>query len=328
MHPIRTILVAVKDPTASALPAVMKAVQIARACGARLELFHAIQASVYADTPAAYEEALTDLYRNEHRQLLQRLGRIAARIKLHRVEVSCAVALDHPIYDAIIRRARLIGADLIVAQRHGGGRGLLRLTDWELLRHSPLPLLLVAGSRAYHRPTVLAAVDPTHAHAKPAQLDAEILAAGGALCEALRGRLHAVHAFAPVVMGSSAKSLAASVAARLDRIAAAEAAGQVEALLQKSEIPAARRHLVGAPPAKAIAAVARKTHAAIVVMGALSRSGLKRLFIGNTAERAFDELASDLLIVKPPQFQCRVPRESTGPRLRGRPHPHTSWEAH
>jgi hypothetical protein len=42
MRPIRRILVAVKDPEARALPAIRKAAQLARACGAQLELFHAL----------------------------------------------------------------------------------------------------------------------------------------------------------------------------------------------------------------------------------------------------------------------------------------------
>jgi universal stress protein E len=41
----------------------------------------------------------------------------------------------------------------------------------------------------------------------------------------------------------------------------------------------------------------------VVVMGALSRSGLKGLFLGNTAEDVLDRLHSDLVIVKPTGFQ-------------------------
>jgi universal stress protein E len=37
-------------------------------------------------------------------------------------------------------------------------------------------------------------------------------------------------------------------------------------------------------------------------MGAVSRSGLKRLFLGNTAEEVLDKLSCDVLIVKPPGF--------------------------
>jgi universal stress protein E len=318
MNPIRRILVAIKDPGAGALPTVAKAARLARACGAHLELFHSIKASVYANSPAAYEGALLDLHETQHRHYMQRLERIAARVRLHGVKVSTAVEYDYPAYEAIVRRACLIRADLIVAgchNEHHAAPGLFRLTYWELMRRSPVPVLLVKRSRPYRHPNVLAAVDPCHSHAKPAQLDAEILRVGGAIADALRGKLHAVHAYAPVVIGSAAASVSASVAARLEGIAAAEARAQFEHVLGSSNIPRTRRHLVGNFPAAAISEVARRTRSDIVVMGALSRSGLKRLFIGNTAERLLDQLPCDLLIVKPAQFVSRVPSECHGPRL-------------
>jgi universal stress protein E len=52
-----------------------------------------------------------------------------------------------------------------------------------------------------------------------------------------------------------------------------------------------------------------------VVAGAVSRSGLKRAFIGNTAERLLDDLPCDLLIVKPAQFPSAVARTPRGARL-------------
>lgn len=312
MRPIRRILVAINNPGAMALPAVAKAARIAKACDAHVELFHAIQ---------AYERALQDLHETQRSQYLQRLERIAARLRLHGIKVSTAVEYDCPAYEAIVRRAISTQADLIVARRHNEGRmlpGLLRLTDWELLRSSPVPVLLVKRSGPYRHPSVLAAVDPCHAHAKPTQLDQEILSAGSQIAAALRGKLHAVHAYAPVVVGSAATSISASAAARLDRIAASDARTEFDALLAGTSIPQTRRYLVGALPAVAVDGIARRTRAAIVVMGALSRSGLQRLFIGNTAERVLDQLPCDVLVVKPAEFVSQVPRECNDPRLSGR----------
>jgi universal stress protein E len=50
-------------------------------------------------------------------------------------------------------------------------------------------------------------------------------------------------------------------------------------------------------------------------MGAVSRSGLKRAFIGNTAERILDQLTCDVLVVKGPRFTSAVSRVARGPRL-------------
>jgi nucleotide-binding universal stress UspA family protein len=54
--------------------------------------------------------------------------------------------------------------------------------------------------------------------------------------------------------------------------------------------------------------VVKRTKAGIVVMGAVSRSGLRRIFIGNTAETVLDRLSCDLLVVKPPGFVTQVPK--------------------
>jgi len=44
----------------------------------------------------------------------------------------------------------------------------------------------------------------------------------------------------------------------------------------------------------------------------MSRRGLKRLFIGNSAERLLDDLHCDVLVVKPPKFSARLPRARRG----------------
>jgi universal stress protein E len=321
MHPIRRILVAIKEPGAVALPAVAKAARIAHACGAQVELFYALEASVSANTADAYDAAVRDICQTQRQHYLQRLGRIAARLRLHGIQVSTAVEYDYPPHDAIVRRARLINADLVVARRNSRRRaipGLFRGTDWELLRRSPAPVLLVRESGAYRHPNVLAAVDPSHAHSKPLQLDEEILSAGMQLTKALKGKLYAVHAYAPVVVGSAAASISATAAARLERSAAADAGREFDRLSASTGIPKTRRYLVGNFPASAINEVARRVHAHIVVVGAVSRSGVKGLIIGNTAEGLMEELPCDLLVLKPAQFVCPVSSESNGLRLLAR----------
>jgi universal stress protein E len=74
-------------------------------------------------------------------------------------------------------------------------------------------------------------------------------------------------------------------------------------------------------PVGVVPATARKTHSAITVIGAVSRSALKRLFIGNTAEIIMDELSCDLLIVKPAKFALKQPRARRGPSFVSAVHP-------
>ena len=316
MARMRRILVAVKELEGKSLPAVLKAAQLARACGAQLELFHTIATPLYADLYAAPLDALEQELRQQARR---RLESIADRLRQHSLKVSVCVEWDAPVYDAIVRRARQIGADLIVASRYAGRHmapGLMRLTDWELVRLSPMPVLLVKNSHAYRHPAVLVAIDPSHAFAKPMQLDKIILQMGHLLSESLGGALHAVHAYAPVpLLSAPAQAMTASAYARIDRGVARSAKRSFEHALRSARVARSRRYLVAADPISGILEAARKSRSAIVVMGAVSRSGFRRLLIGNTAERILDELQSDILVVKPAKFPDRVPRAIRGAQV-------------
>lgn len=323
MRAIRRILVAVKDPSARAQPAVAKAAQLAHAFGARLELFHSISMPVWLDAYSTRSLDVEALQRQQREALTERLERLAAGVRKHRVEATVRVDWDYPVHEAIVRRALRVSADLVVAERHAGKRRaqwLLSFTDWELLRLASCPVLIVKTPRPYHRPAILAALDPTHAYAKPARLDDEILAAGTALQSKLRGTLHAMHAYMPapilpVAMGAAGYTVAAQVEAD----AQADAQAALAKALKKRPVAPRNRHLVTGHPIDAIPATARAIRAAIVVMGAISRSGVKRLFIGNTAEQVLDALPCDVLVVKPARFAVRVPRRERGARVLAAP---------
>ncbi len=318
MKSIRRILVGVKDPGARSSPAVAKAARLAECLGAELVLFHAISVPVAAE-PYLYRNGGLDKFLKGLRQAhLDKLEKAAARLRSDTLKVQAETDWDYPVHEAIVRHARRVKADLVVVQAHAGRRlapWLLHRTDWELLRTCPVPVLIVKSARMWQRPRVLAAIDPLHAFAKPAGLDAEILEAGAAVAEALKGRLHAMHAytllpFAPTqIVGASS-----SVVAGIKQATQQQARQALDHAVRKTRIPRTRRHLKLGHPADAIPRAARSLRAGIVVMGAVSRSALRRVIIGNTAERVLGDLPCDALVVKPPRFVTRVSRTRRGVR--------------
>jgi len=318
MMTLRRILVPVSDQRRRAHTAALKAVQLARRSGAVIELFHAWDDLVdLYDVPDALDLGKVELA--AHERARKPLERLARKLRGLGADVTVAVETDHPAHEAIIRRAVRTGADLIVLDARGHHRapGVLRVTDWELLRHSPVPVLLVKRRAAYRRPAILAAVDPQHGYSKPSGLDDVILDAGITLENALAGRLHALHCYVPIPLTAlSPRNYSADLSLELQRQAKVRARAGLDALLRRTKIPAARRHLVARHPQDAIPDIAHETGAAIVVMGAVSRSGLKRIFIGNTAEQVMDELPCDLLVVKPRGFDARVPKKPRGANWR------------
>jgi universal stress protein E len=172
----------------------------------------------------------------------------------------------------------------------------------------------VKSTRLYRRPVVLAAIDPTHAFAKPLKLDSEILRVGADITRTLQGSLHAMHAYLPNPYAAPELADATSprFAMELQENAQKAALSRFDKALGSVDIPAARRHLLESHPVNAIPTIARRTRSSIVVMGAISRSGIKRVFIGNTAERVLDRLNCDVLIVKPKRFPSRVSQARRG----------------
>ncbi len=308
---IRRILVAVKNPSAAALPAVAKAAQLAKALGADLTLFQALSTplNLSDDLPPRHAVlgALENYTRSAHEACLKGL---ALRLRRRGIRVSVSAEWDHPADEAILREAARVRADLIVVEahpRHHGASSFLRLTDWELLRRSPVPLLLVKRPAPYRRPRVLAALDPDHTFDKPLSLDGEILAFGTTLAAALSGSLHAVHAYAPVMPADTTQGvISAATLAAAQTQAAANASQKLAKATRGSGIPKSRRHVSGRHVPDAIEQVAAEIRSSIVVLGAVARSGLKRLLIGNTAERVLDHLSSDVLLVKPGLAARRV----------------------
>ena len=322
MHAIRRILVAVKDPTAKSLPAVMKGAQLARALGAHLELFHSISTPLYLDA-YPFTETIPQIERRTRDDFIKKLETIASNLRGQGQQIGVSAAWDFPVYEAIVRRANREKVDLIVAERHAKPHilpGLLQLTDWELLRTSPVPVLLVKTVSPYKRPVVLAAIDPMHAHSKPAALDREILSVAASICRALRGSLHAVHAYVPMPQEQLPRRLVSDDSLRKLTLQTERAAKlRFYRSIRSAHIPKSRCHLVGRHPIDAIETTARATRSSIVVMGAISRSGLKRFFFGNTAEALLDSLTCDMLIVKPVEFSSRLQKRVRGARLAAAP---------
>jgi len=303
MYAIHHILVAIKDPRAKTHPAVAKAAAIAVALDAKLQLFHAIDAPVYPDP------------KETCRQLLEA---IAAPLRRRGISVTTAVEWDFPRHEAIIRSAARFGANLIVVADHATVHHLpwlLRYTDWELLRASPVPVLLVKSPRPYRNPVILAALDPTHTFDKPAALDTEILRFSATLADALQGAVHAVHGYVPVPANLAPALL--SKPGELEKILAAAQEAAFDALGTVADplgISRAHLHVVGRHPTDAVEEVATGTGSQIVALGSLSRSGVDRVLIGNTAEALIDRLKCDVLVVKPPTFRHKVVRAPRGAR--------------
>ena len=315
----KCVLFAIRNPEARQQLGLAKAIQVARALGASLELFHGLTDTLVIDLSQSDDGALARLRTRVEAEARAPLARLCEAARKHGVTADCSVEWDARPHEAIVRRALALRADLVIAECHKGARTrpwLMHLTDWELLRTCPMPVLLIKSGKPYRRARILAAVDPSHSHAKPLGLDEHIVATAGEIGKGLRGTLHIVHAGYPSVVGSDVRKAAQRASTSWSLLSFEELEQQereaFEEFRASMRIPRTRAHFVNGNPATEIPRVAGRLRADIVAMGALSRSGLERLFIGNTAERILGALASDVLVIKPEALVARIARGGIG----------------
>ena len=317
-RPIRRILVAVKELDSGGLAVANKAAQLARRLKAELCLFHALSGPLYLEVVSLSKRPVTEAEEATLAEVTSRLEKIAAHLRSDTLKVTTAAVWDYPSHDAVVRMALRLGADLVLVDcpRHNhAAPWFLHFTDWELLRKCPLPVLLVKNHELYRRAPVLAALDPGRARGKPADLDLDILDYGSSLASALDNHLHAVHAFNPIPELSAREIVVPQRLAEAEQQAYAKAHDSLDPLLDQAGVSQNHRHIEEGVAVDVIDNVVRATGAQILVMGAVSRAGLKGLLIGNTAERMLDRLACDMLIVKPADFSNAVSATPRGAQI-------------
>jgi universal stress protein E len=303
-------ILVVTDPTASSQPAFERGLWLAQRLSASLELticaYHGGFADRNPDDRAELERVLATVLD----QQTTALRNLAARATAEGLSVNVDARWDFPpLHHAIIRKALNCGADLVLKDTHYHSvlkRSLFSNTDWNLIRDCPTNLWLVKPRRPGVPFRILAAVDPLHEHDKPAELDHRVLSTATDLCAALSGDLHVFHAFdsAPMTsfpMGSMAMPMAVSQV--LTDSSEKRHAEALHALTDAHGIDRNKVHLERGETRSLLVAVTDSLGADLVVMGAVSRSGLKRLFLGSTAEAVLDRLNCDVLVVKPNRFE-------------------------
>lgn len=242
------------------------------------------------DIPKLRKEYLT-----ERKQALES---IAQGLRDNGLVVETDAFWGHPGYEILIRAAVSWEADLIVhhTRRHSAlSRMFLTNDDWQLVRCSPVPLLLVKEKPWKERPVILCAVDPMHARHKPQGLDHKILHSASDISGFVEGDLFVMHSYSQIPLSGTYLKQAKEEHERV-----------FNQLADEFDVPESQRCLMSEATEFGLCELEKDLQADLIVMGAISRSLLSDVFIGNTTEKVLDYLESDVLIVKPDDFVSPV----------------------
>ena len=300
-----TTILAVVEPDIHPYDVVERAAWLARMHGAQLDLLLCDPdvgplragwflsnevAEIAAGIEAAQKEMLDDLAEN---------------VRDTGVVVNTGVLEDRPIAEGILHQVRERQPAFLVkgTQYHSSAeRAIFVDTDWQLVRSCPCPLYLVKPRELTDNPVIVAAVDPTHSHDKPASLDQIIVDYAQGFAERTAGEVHLLHTYQRLAgVGSEATRTFKPIEIPLDQLdkrIKAEHREKLDALADANGIDAEHVHQLPGRARELIPMFVRTHGTDLVVMGAIARWGVKRAILGSTAERVLDHLPCDVLIVR------------------------------
>lgn len=232
---------------------------------------------------------------------------LADNVRETGLEVETFVLQDRPVAEAIVNEVNERNPRMLVKGTHfhsSAERAIFVDTDWQLVRACPTALYLVKPNEIEENPVIVAAVDPTHAHDKPATLDRAITKTALDIAERSGGDVHLVHTYQRLAgVGSAATRTFKPIKLPLDELdqrIRKEHREKLDELAAACDIDAEHVHQLPGHTRDILPTFARTHGAGIVVMGGLARWSLKRAIIGSTAERVLDHLPCDVLIVRAP----------------------------
>lgn len=300
MKQIERILVAL-ERLESEQPALERAVMLATHTGASIELYCADYNEGLSGHGRVDATVLKDLRDAHTKEVLAWLADLGHGLAARGIEVTTQAQYGHPEHAEIVRRANEIKPDLIVKATRSHPvleRNYFRASDWHLIKHCSHPLLFVKQPELDVTAPVIAAIDPFQFHERPSDLDAQILETGAFLAGALDTSLHVVHVVTPVSSFVTAEESHFDHLANEAR-AIEEHRARVLDLSRRYGVSSERIHIVGGSARHEIPKLDAALDAGITVLGAVSRSSLGELFVGNTAEHVLEAVNSDVLVLHP-----------------------------
>lgn len=221
------------------------------------------------------------------------------------VQVTTAVLENRPVAEAIIGEVHERNPALVIKATHyhsAAQRAIFVDTDWYLLRVCPCPLYFSKAAAIKEKAAVVAAVDPTHAHDKPASLDHEIVSTALDLASRTGSEVHLLHTYQRIAgVGSEATRTFKPIRISLDEVDARirkEHRQKLDELAKEFDIDPDHVHQLPGSTRDLLPMFAHTHGAGVVVMGGLARWSLKRAVIGSTVGRVLDQVPCDILIVR------------------------------
>lgn len=212
--------------------------------------------------------------------------------------LDAVVTWNRDPWQGVIDAAVEADADLVLkaaAIDEGLSTVLYTPADYNLLRHSDIPVMLVKPDAWVTNPVVLAAVDALNDDQH--ELSARVLFEAAALASILGGELDVVTAY-PITEPWSERSPVGIDFAAVRTEIETTLRDSVAALAKEAKINYRYLHVVEGSPEMAIHQLAETSNTEILVMGTVAREGVKGVVMGNTSETILHHTHCDVVVLR------------------------------
>ena len=298
MSAISNLLVVVDD--ALSMPYLMEKAQQLAGDRARVHVVQVIYEGVADISTAAIEDSArlkSFILESSESQLEDALESV--RDKFGSLE--SATLWNARTWEGVLHAAKDVEADLILratGEEDSLGEkvsSVIRTPDeWNLLRHSEVPVMLVKAAAWPRETTVICAIDVfDDSHER---LNDAVLSWSGAFADSLGADLDLVYAyplFEPWVGGMGAVKSYADIKSAVE----GDARERASKLADRAGISYRHLHLEEGHTGPVLARLVEDAGAAVLVVGTHAREGVKGVLLGNTSERILHAVDCDVVTV-------------------------------
>lgn len=227
------------------------------------------------------------------------VSRLAEPLAAQGLMMTQEVVWDRHAEEVIFRVTNEGDYDLVVkrARHHNRADAIFNHVDWNMMRYSPVPVMLVKDGQWDDVGQVLAAIDAAPETELHKRLNKAVLDRAEYLAKMLDFELHLVSAYpAPPVFAPVSVAVQTQVDYRSKMKTMVHE--HLSELAGEYGVEDACVHAIEGPVDWVISKVSKELVAEFVVIGNVSREGITGLSIGSTAESTLDSLDTNVLIVK------------------------------
>lgn len=296
MRNLKNILVAVNREDDSRL-VLEKVEKLARASTANVFVIRVIYENIVEyDIPGKDDlhKIKTFIMQSEEEYLEGLLDEFRGRFR----SIESATLWNKTIWEAITDAGSEFEADLIVKVANVETRiqeVIHTPDDWNLLRNSTVPVMLVKADAWVDQPVIVAAVNVIDEEHE--ELNLSILQEASHLANILGGDLHIVNAF-PLFEPWAGELVAGYDYEKVRVEVEADIQHRVTKLTRQHDIEFEISHVREGKTSMVIKDVLEECNAELLVMGSAGRSGVAGLVVGNTSEAILHLVNTDVVTLR------------------------------